>query len=115
MWFLSMLAAQAAPDLVVQSVTAGCTGSGGNPTLVVTVRNNGSTASGAFYIDLFRDEPVAPPIGAFGEQYHQVSPLAAGAAAVWGFEFPGEEGWAGWVDVLVDTDQRVSESNENNN
>jgi subtilase family serine protease len=117
MFLIAMIgAAAAAPDLVVERIEAGCTGTGGDPTIVLFVRNNGTSASGRFYVDVFRDEPAPPPIGSFGDQFWSFpAGLAAGARTTATFVFPGEVGWSGWVDALVDTDTLVTESNESNN
>ena len=114
---LALLAsANAAPDLIVEDIFVGCTGSGGTPTLLVYVYNAGTTAAGGFYVDVFRGEPAPPPIGSYGEQYKYVPSLAAGTRRLLTFDYGYEDQlWWGWVDVLVDTDQIVAESNETNN
>lgn len=114
---LALLApADAAPDLVIEDISVGCTGSGGTPTLLVYVYNSGTTAAGGFYVDVFRGEPAPPPIGTVGEKYQYVSSLAAGARRLLTFNYGyADQLWTGWVDVLVDTDQIVAESNETNN
>lgn len=118
---LSLLAlltatADAAPDLIVEDILLGCTSSGGTPDILVRVRNVGTTASGAFYVDVFRGEPAPPPIGSFGEKYKRIPYLAAGDYELLTFNYDhADQLWRGWVDVLVDTDEIVSESNESNN
>ncbi|MEZ4237440.1 MAG: CARDB domain-containing protein [Myxococcota bacterium] len=119
MTFLLALAAApawSAPDLLVESITTGCTGSGGTPNLYVTVYNAGNSTASAFYVDLFRDELTPPPIGSYGEKYKQVSSLAAGTRKLLVFPYTAaDQLWTGWVDVLVDTDEWITESNEGNN
>lgn len=117
-FLLALIAAPAvaAPDLIVEDISLGCTGSGGTPDILVRIRNVGTTASGAFYVDLFRDEPAPPPIGSIGEKYARVSSLAAGASKLLTFNYGyADQLWTGWVDALVDTDELITESNESNN
>jgi hypothetical protein len=85
--------------------------------LLIYVYNNGNTASGSFYVDVFLNEPDYPVPGMFSPYYVQFPSIPPGDRTAFEVSVPGiQYSWGGgWIDVLVDSDQLVYESNENNN
>lgn len=80
----------------------------------VKIKNTGATV-GPFYVDLFEGADAAPQIGQFGDQFQQV-PWLSGDGKPIVVEFvidvlPDN----GFLDVLLDTDKWIDETNENNN
>lgn len=83
----------------------------------VEYENNGLGASGPFYIDLFSDtDGVAPSIGQIGNYAHyNAAGLAPGASTFHTFSYTYPDHGTRWITALIDTDEIVDESNENNN
>jgi hypothetical protein len=102
------------PDFEVLSITAnGCTGTGGQPTVNVRVRNNGvRTWSG--WVDVFHGRASAPTIGTTSSIYRMSPNIAPHGTADMSFAIPVAPG-PRRIDVLVDTTRTVDELNESNN
>lgn len=102
------------PDFVISKLEAGgCTGSGGAPTLWVTVRNIGPVA-GQTRVDPFVGHSGAPTIGTTSPHARMSNVLAYGESQRMTFKFDLEAG-PYWADALADTLEHVSEVNELNN
>ena len=102
------------PDFEILAVEEfGCTGSGGDPVVRVTVRNAG-TAPGQAWVDVFTGLATPPEIGTLSDIYRLTDTLQPGQQQAMSFAI--NNGFAeGWVDVLVDTPQIVDELDETNN
>jgi hypothetical protein len=102
------------PDFEVTKIeAAGCTGTGGDPVVAVTVRNNGPVADDA-WVDVFLDLPAAPTPGTLSDIYRRSNVLELRETQVLWFAVEPEDE-AGWVDVIVDTTLTVPELSETNN
>ncbi|MEM7159546.1 MAG: trypsin-like serine protease [Myxococcota bacterium] len=103
-------------DLVqVGTIGLGCTGTGGSPTVNVTVKNQGLTR-GRGYVDVFVGLSSPPAIGDLSPHYRLTPYLDPGESALVSVPIPQSfQGQSGWVDILLDTVQSVDESNEDNN
>lgn len=103
------------PDFDVISIAAsGCTGTGGNPMVAVTVKNKGVRRLSA-RIDVFHGLASAPPMGTtstLNRASGQVDP--DGTVTQW-FEIPVPAGGNRWIDVLLDTSNLLLELDETNN
>ena len=82
----------------------------------VQVHNGGTTDVGSFWVDVFHDEASAPLVGSnYGEEYQQVSGLAAGATDTiyftWSDVLPGSYNSY----AMIDTFNAISESDESDN
>lgn len=81
--------------------------------ILVTVKNVGSKSAGKFSLDLFLDPTKAPVVGDVSSRYTVISSLAGNATLTVlfsGVPFPED-----WIDLVVDTEQKVSEYRESNN
>ena len=94
------------PNLVIDGIV-----DLGDETLEVTVRNAGLGASAATYLDVFFERQTPPAIGEYGDAFDQVPGLDAGATHVIIVDKLG----SGWVDAIVDTDEYIDESDEDDN
>lgn len=102
------------PDLEVVSVTAGgCTGTGGDPVVAVTVRNNGPVKSSA-WVDVFVGRSSPPTVGTLSSIYRMSDTLEMRETQTMSFAVSGPPRNTR-VDVIVDTTRTVSELNESNN
>jgi hypothetical protein len=103
-------------DFVVDgNIDVGCTSSGGSPTVLVRVKNQGLTAASG-WVDLFLDLPAPPPIGTFSSMFKSSGTLAPGQSKLLTFVVPDSwETQSVWVDILLDTTQSHAEDKENNN
>ena len=86
--------------------------------VTITIRNNGDTAAGPFFVDFYKDRPdlSAIPCDTGGNIFKDFSGgLPAGATATWTFQtsWPGSKSYI--YMAFVDSFCEVSESNENNN
>ncbi len=90
---------------------------GANVDVTVDYENAGLGDASSFWIDLFVDtDGVMPPIGQTSGFAHSVSGgLAAGASDSYTFNVDYPSNGTRWLAALIDTDQIVDESNENNN
>ena len=83
--------------------------------LSAMVKNQGHTGTGKFYIDIYKNEASAPPLGHVGEISCEVLHLYSNdfksCAATVNYDTPGT--YTAWVQV--DTDQQVTEEDESNN
>ena len=108
------LAPTTLPDLVVKSFSAAVSKT--TVTYKVQVCNQGKSAAGAFYLDLFYNRSTAPGPKTYGNKYTQIKAgLAAGACVSHTFTRNNTPvgTYSSWVSV--DTDGYVKETNENNN
>lgn len=84
-------------------------------TFQCTVRNIGSLAAGAFYLDFYPHLSSPPPLHQAGSIWAYVPALEPGESYTWNFShtypIPGFKS----VYIQADTDQQVSEADENNN
>ncbi len=103
-------------DLVVSGpISLGCTGSGGSPTVLVRVKNQGLTR-GRGWVDLFVGETSPPTIGTYSSIYRMSPYLEPGEDVLMSFTI--DDAWQNqstWIDVLLDTTQTVAEDDEDNN
>src|SRR5262249_45025256 len=104
-------------ELLVQSITTSPVSpiAGQRVDVTITVRNQGTAAAGAFFVDWYSNRTTPPPSLAAGEIFCNIAALAVGATTTctgtFTYATPGTfQMWA-----QVDTDQQVSETNENNN
>ena len=105
------------PELLVESITTSPVSPivGQRVDVTVTVRNQGSDAAGPFFVDWYSNRTTAPLPLAAGEIFCNIAALAVAATTTctgtFTYSTPGTfQMWA-----QVDTDQEVSETNENNN
>jgi hypothetical protein len=109
MWIVLFSAARAAPELSLYCVMATA------DEVHVIVQNLGDTDSRGFYIDIFLDLPAPPTYGMWGH-WVWVPGVRAGDAESAFLTIPGIAQWpGGWVDVIVDSDQRVAENSDDDN
>lgn len=101
------------PDLTIRSISTGCTGHGGEPTVSVLVANDGIVDASA-YVDVFYGLPIPPAMGEWGDDFAYIS-VNAGSTTLRTFVMDASAGERFYVDVLVDTDDEVDESDESNN
>jgi len=104
-------------ELLVQSITTSPVSSiaGQRVDVTVTIRNQGTAAGGPFFVDWYANRTTAPLPLEVGQVSCNIAALAVGATTTCTGTFtyvaPGTfQMWA-----QVDTDQQVSETNENNN
>ncbi|MDQ3338059.1 MAG: trypsin-like serine protease [Myxococcota bacterium] len=103
------------PDFDVISIAAiGCTGSGGDPTVRVTVKNRGVRTMSA-WVDVFRDQPSTPPIGTLSTIFRSTGAIAPEQTLDMSFALPGATPGAHRVDVLIDSTRTHDELSETNN
>lgn len=96
-------------------LTLGCTGTGGSPTVLVNVKNQGLT-SGQSWVDVFVGLGAPPSIGQLSPHFAQTQVLAPGRSQLVSITIPNSwQGQSAWIDVLLDTTQSVAEGNETNN
>ena len=103
------------PDFDVISITnSGCTGTGGDPTIRVTVKNRGVRSQSA-WVDVFRDRTTAPPIGTYSTIFRTSGTIAPEQTLDMYFALPGATPGPHRVDVLMDTTSSHAELDETNN
>lgn len=106
--------AQLLPDFEVVSISpGGCTGSGGDPVVAVTIRNNGPQPART-WVDVFVDLPAAPSMGDLGPIYRRSNTLGENETQTMSFAV-NPSGASGWIDVIVDSYAPVPELDEGNN
>lgn len=112
-WLTDQLPTQLSDFDVVSVTEGGCTGSGGDPMVAVTIQNNGVVSAHA-WVDVFTGQQAAPSMGDYGPFYRDSGVLApAETKTLW---FAIDNGFeSGWVDVILDTTQTVAELDEGNN
>lgn len=112
-WLSSHLPPQY-PDFEILSITPnGCTGSGGTPTVGVTIRNRGGVTASA-WIDVFEGLPSAPTFGDMSSNYLMSPPLPPMGTRTVSFAV-GEDNWSGWIDAIANTGNWTTESDTTNN
>lgn len=110
---LSVNVVQAArPDLSVESIAFDTGGSEVSVTL--RVRNTGGVGASDYWLDLFLDPASPPQPGDLGSPYIPMFYTEAGETTEVVWSFAAEPG-PHRLYVLVDSDNNVAESNENNN
>jgi Trypsin len=98
---------------VVSIVATGCTGTGGQPTVAVTLKNQGVRQL-SVRLDVFAGYEHQPPMGTLSPINRSTTPVAPDGTVVVTFAIPvGPGAW--WVDVLADSLGVVSELDETNN
>jgi hypothetical protein len=105
--------ALAAPDLRVSIVTPFCY-AGYLPRVIVGVSNDGDAPASA-YLDVFVDLPAAPSVGTTSTIFRRTGTVQPYTTRFYTFDLLDAPARETWVDVIVDTDQIVFESNELNN
>ncbi len=106
--------AQLLPDFeVVSIVPGGCTGTGGDPMVAVTVRNNGPQP-GRTWTEVFVDLPAAPSMGDLSSIFRRTNLLGQNETQTMSFAIT-PSGTSGWIDVIVDSYAPTDELNEGNN
>ncbi len=112
-WLINQLPTQLSDFDVISVTEGGCTSSGGDPMVAVTIQNNGVVSANA-WVDVFTGQQNAPSIGDFSAIYRDSGVLAPAETKV--LYFPIDNGFeSGWVDVVLDTTQSVTELDETNN
>jgi hypothetical protein len=102
------------PDFDVISIVAnGCTGTGGQPTVGVTIKNTGVRRLSA-RVDVFHGLVAAPAMGTFSTINRASGQLSPEQTITMSFAIPAPPGLH-WIDVLLDTSNLLGELNETNN
>jgi hypothetical protein len=102
------------PDFDVNLISAaGCTGPGGDPTVMVRVKNAGARTAWA-WIDVFHGLSSAPAMGTRSTIFRISGNVAPDGTVDHYFAIPAPPG-SRWIDVLLDTTRTVAELDENNN
>jgi hypothetical protein len=84
----------------------------------IKVVNLGTARCAGFWLDVWVDAPAAPWFGDYGDFFHYFpNGLEPGGQTAVTMYIPGSNTRTDrfWIDMLVDTDQWVSESDEGNN
>lgn len=105
------------PDLIIQSLSPSTTAPLCNQTVSVTimVKNQGDAAvTTPFFVDFYKNLTQPPVLGKIGDGRQSISSLAAGSTANFNTSFLYEGGTYNLY-AQVDTENNISESNENNN
>ncbi len=82
--------------------------------LTVQITNKGEKGATNFWVDVWVDPSSAPKIGDLGDDYDLLPYVGPDEVITLGFDIPADEG-NHTIYVLVDTDDAVAESNEDNN
>ena len=102
------------PDFRVVSVTvAGCTGTGGEPTVRVRLRNAGARTASA-WVDVFHGLAAPPAMGTLSPIFRSSGSVAPQATIDMSFAIPAPPCMRR-IDVLLDTTLTVPELDEGNN
>lgn len=102
------------PDFDVISIAAaGCTGTGGEPTVRVTLKNKGARTSSG-WVDVFHGLAAAPTVGTLSTIYRSSGSVTPEQTIDMFFAIPAPPGGR-WIDVILDTVQAVAELDESNN
>ncbi len=100
------------PDLTVTITNV--ESDGFNVTIYYDVYNNGNADAGAFYVDVWPHLASPPAQSSLGDAYSQYAGLAAGSS-ISGSTSVSSSLSGGTAYAVVDADQQVDESNEDNN
>ena len=112
-WLRSRLPS-AKPDLVNVHHNTWC--SGNRPVVNIHLENHGVADAAATYVDFFIGRPAAPSIGDYGDQWRRTPVMTPLLHRFFAFTLePEHSGGQYWIDVIVDTDDSIDESIENNN
>lgn len=103
---------QAQADLRISGVEA--ESGGGWVTLTATVENKGTKGASTFFVDLFVDPSSTPKVGDQGEDWSLISYVGPDETERASFSFEASPGTHEVV-LVVDTEDKVQESNEGNN
>ncbi len=113
---LNQLTETGKPDLIISDFVASSTFplKGENVVITIVVKNQRDAGSGAFFVDFYQNLSEPPSLAQVGDQYWRPTSLASGATVEfkYTFTFPGGEIKCY---AQVDTDNDITESNENNN
>lgn len=99
-------------DLKVASLSV--ESSSDEATLTVVVENQGEKGASDFWVDVFLDPSSAPHVGSLGDDFDLLSYVGPGATKQVSFVLPADPGQHS-VAVLVDSNDDVDESSEDNN
>lgn len=112
-WLTGKLPTQKSDFHILNIAPGGCTGSGGNPRLAVTVENAGVVSKGV-WVDAFTGLSSAPSVGQTSSMYMHTGWVAPQEIKTVYVEI--DNGFtSGWFDVIVDTVRTVDELDEGNN
>jgi len=105
------------PDFIVQLVSLSNTtpSEGENVTATVVVKNQGSVAGDAGYLDIWYDKPSAASVGDDGDWWADVGVLGAGEGKAYEHTFTASGSGTKTFRAFIDSQDDTSESNENNN
>jgi hypothetical protein len=102
------------PDFEIIDIrSTGCTGSGGSPTVGVTIRNNGPQAAST-WVDVWVGRNDPPSVGEYSSTYRMSNVLQHRQTQTLTFAL-NPPSTSSWVDVVVDTTQTWDELDETNN
>lgn len=102
------------PDFDVLSIVAnGCTGSGGQPTVGITIKNAGVRRLSA-RVDVFHGLASPPSMGTTSTLNRASGQVDPDGTVTLSFAIPAPPGGR-WIDVLVDTSNILAELDETNN
>jgi Trypsin len=102
------------PDFDVISIVAnGCTGTAGQPTVGVTIKNKGVRRLSA-RVDVFHGLASAPALGTVSTLNRASGQIDPEGTITMTFAIPAPPG-ARWIDVLLDTSNLLPELDETNN
>ena len=82
--------------------------------LTVKVTNKGEKGATNFWVDVWVDPSVAPKIGDLGDYYDLLPYVGPDEVTTLSFDIPASQG-THTIYILVDSDDAVAESNEDNN
>jgi hypothetical protein len=105
-------------NLKVIDMEVGCSPYPYQTEVRIKVKNTGSTTANYFYVDVFFDLPFAPSVGDYSDTYTLESGLQPGQVRWVTLPVPYEYveyRHNTWVDVVLDTNRWVPESNEFDN
>ncbi len=112
-WLTGKLPTQKSDFHILNIAPGGCTGSGGNPQLAVTVENAGVVSKGV-WVDVFTGLSAAPSVGQLSSIYTHTGWVAPAEIKTIYVEI--DNGFtSGWFDVILDTVTSVDELDEGNN
>lgn len=82
----------------------------------ITITNQGTSDTGSFWLDWYADRASPPAISELGDEYEQVSSLAAGQTTVITLSYSGYSSAGAYqMYAQIDTEEQVDESEETNN
>lgn len=112
-WLVSRLPSPK-PDLLEVHHNTWC--SGDRPVVNIHLENHGVADAAPTYVDFFIGRSAAPSMGEYGDQWERTPTMSPLMHRFFAFTLePARSGGTHWIDVIVDTDESVDESNESNN